>query len=76
MGFGPLAQNAGTGRVAAGRVLIYARTSAYICMDGCSYIAWTGAYIAWTDTYILHGQVLIYCIDGCLYCMNGSLAII
>ena len=68
MGFGPLAQNAGTAWVAAGRVLMYARTSTYICMDGCLYCM-DGClaiycmdgylYIAWTGDYILHGRVLL-----------------
>ena len=76
MGLVPLAHNAGTGRVAAGQVLMYGRTGAYICMDGCLYMhgrvliyAWTVAYIyAWTGAYI--------CMDGCLYCMDGCLAVI
>ena len=74
-GFGPLAQNAGTGQVAAGRVLMYARTSTCICMDGYLYCMDGCLYIAWTGAYILHGQVLIYCMDGYLYCMDGYLYI-
>ena len=90
MGLVPLAQNAGTDRVAAGQVLMYGRTGAYMCMDGCLYVhgrvliyAWTGAYICMDGCLYMHGRVFIYvwtgayiCMDGCLYCMDGCLAVI
>ena len=44
MGLVSLAHNAGTGQVAAGQVLMYGQTSAYVCMNGCLY---------------MHGRVLI-----------------
>ena len=65
MGLVPLAHNAGTGRVAAGQVLMYGRMGAYICMNGCLYMhervliyAWTGAYICMDRCLYMHGRVL------------------
>ena len=67
MGLVPLAHNAGTGWVAARQVLMYGRTGAYMCMDGCLYMhgrmliyAWTDAYICMDGSLYMHGRVLIY----------------
>ena len=51
-----------------GRVLIYAWTGAYICMDGCLYMHGRLLMYAWMGAYN-------YCMDGCLYCMDGCLAV-
>ena len=83
MGLVPLAQNAGMDRVAAGQVLMYGRTGAYMCMDGCAYVHGRVLIYAWKGAYIyMHGRVLIYawtgvyiCMDGCLY-MHGRLLIL
>ena len=68
MGLVPLAQNAGTGRVAAGQVLMYGQMGAYMCMDGCLYMHGRVLIYAWMGAYI--------CMDSCLYSMDGCLAVI
>ena len=75
MGLVPLAHNAGTGRVAAGQVLMYGRTGAYIYMDGCLYMHGRVLVYAWTGAYICMDGCLYICMDGCLY-MHGRVLIL